>query len=115
MPPSLTRARTSEDSVGHVHGTQLGIYALLYRHCTGKREAGLELHHLVKTKVPKVCISKTGAVSDREINNLMELMHRYVAAVKTEDYTPSTSFMCAGCEYLQHCKQWPGSMKGDVV
>jgi putative RecB family exonuclease len=113
-----TAARSpSEDSIAHVHGTQLGIYALLYRHCTGAKELGIELHHLVKTKVPKVCISKSETVSDREINNLMELMHRYVDAVKAEDYTASPSFMCSGCEYLPQCKQWPDCRtdgKGDA-
>lgn len=108
-----TTARSpSEDSAAFMHSTQLGIYALLYRHCTGKRETGLELHHLVKTKVPKVCITRSETVSDSEISNLVELMRRHVAAVKSGDTTPSPSFMCAGCEYLEQCKRWPDSMEG---
>lgn len=108
----------SASSTGHVHGTQLGIYALLYRHCTGDKESGIELHHLVKTKVPKVCISEFGQMSDREIRNVIELMHCYVDAVKSDDTTPSPSFMCSGCEYLQQCKQWPECVvaaKGDTL
>ncbi|NWK54983.1 PD-(D/E)XK nuclease family protein [Verrucomicrobiaceae bacterium N1E253] len=105
----------SEGSIAHVHGTQLAIYALLYRHCTGAREGGLELHHLVKTKEPKVCVSEIDPLGDREIVNVIELLHRYVNAVMAEDYTASPSFMCAGCEHLERCKQWPDSMvKGDT-
>ncbi|BDS05256.1 hypothetical protein NT6N_02960 [Oceaniferula spumae] len=98
----------SQNSAGHVHGTQLGIYALLYRHCTGTRELGIELHHLVKTKVPKVCVSEFGSMSDREIGNVIALMHQYVDSVKAGDCTPSPSFMCSGCEYLSQCKNWQG-------
>ena len=95
------------NSIAHTHGTQLGIYAMLYRHCTGAKEGGIELHHLVKTKVPKVIVSKIPPMQDREINNVIELMHRYVNAVKSEDYTASPSFLCAGCEHLDRCKRWP--------
>jgi len=95
------------NSIAHTHGTQLGIYAMLYRHCTGAKEGGIELHHLVKTKVPKVIVSKIPPIQDREINNVIELMHRYVNAVKSEDYTASPSFLCAGCEHFDRCKRWP--------
>jgi len=95
------------NSISHTHGTQLGIYALLYRHCTGAKEGGIELHHLVKTKVPKVVVSEIAPLAEREINNVIELMHRYVNAVKSEDYTASPSFLCAGCEHLDRCKRWP--------
>lgn len=105
----------SESSIAHVHGTQLAIYALLYRHCTGAIEGGLELHHLVKTKVPKVCVSEIDSLGDREIVNVIELLHRYINAVMAEDYTASPSFMCAGCEHLERCKQWPDSRgKGEA-
>jgi len=97
----------AQNSIAHAHGTQLGIYALLYRHCTGAKEGGLELHHLVKTKTPKIAVSEIPPLADREINNVIELMHRYVDAVKSEDYTASPSFLCAGCEHLDRCKRWP--------
>lgn len=96
----------NEASVAHSHSTQLAVYALLYRYCTGEIEGGLELHHLIKTKEAKVCVSKLPAVSDREMDNLSELMHRHVDAVKAGDHTASPSFMCAGCEYLAQCKNW---------
>lgn len=112
-----TAARSpSENSVAHVHGTQLAIYSILYRFCTEMVEKGIELHHLVKTKVPKVCVTEIGPMQDWDLVNVIELMHRYVDSVKSGDYTPSPSFMCAGCEYLEQCKQWPGNkVKGDAA
>jgi putative RecB family exonuclease len=44
------------DPVRVVHQTeiQLTCYGVLYRDATGRKEAGFELHHLVKQKVPKL-------------------------------------------------------------
>ena len=97
----------TQNSIAHTHGTQLGIYAMLYRHCTGAKEGGIELHHLVKTKTPKIVVSEIPPMQDREIENVTKLMHTYVNAVKSEDYTASPSFLCAGCEHLDRCKRWP--------
>jgi len=53
-----TSAQTPDaEKVEHIHETQLSCYAVLYRDATGKRESGVELHHLVKSKKPKVVIT----------------------------------------------------------
>jgi len=109
-----TAAKSPSASLGaHAHATQLGIYALLYRQNTGEIECGLELHHLIKTKVPKTLVTSIDAVSDSQMEQLRQLLHTYVEAVEAEDYTPSPSFMCAGCEYLGQCKSW--GQEGGVV
>lgn len=36
---------------------QTSAYAILYRHNTGLHEKGMQLHHLVKLKNPKVVIT----------------------------------------------------------
>lgn len=99
----------SEESIGHQHSTQLGVYSMLYRACTGEPESGLELHHLVKTKVPKVCVSQLPPATDEVIANTRELMQRHVQAVESGDFTCSPSFLCSGCEYLAECKAWKGA------
>jgi len=53
----------SEGMAENQHATQLACYALLYRSATGERETGFELHHLIKTKVPKVIISTYGPMA----------------------------------------------------
>jgi len=67
-------------------------------------EAGLELHHLIKTKTPKVLITSIGSLSDKQSAELKGLLHTYVKAVQEEDFTPSPSFMCGSCEYFNDCK-----------
>jgi hypothetical protein len=53
--------KTPDNDVAlHQNGLHLDCDSILYRESTGKREAGRELHHLVKTKVPKVIVTETG-------------------------------------------------------
>ena len=84
------------------------MYALLYREATGETETGLELHHLIKTKHPKVVVQTIDPVSDEKIANLTETLRRFVDAVVDEDWTPSPNFMCGSCEYFQQCSKWKG-------
>jgi hypothetical protein len=45
-------AKTADNDMAlHQNGVKLDCYSILYRESTGKREAGRELHHLIKTKV----------------------------------------------------------------
>ena len=45
------------EQVGHLNETQTTGYALLYREATGRRESGIEIHHLIKTKNPKLVVT----------------------------------------------------------
>ena len=104
-----TAAKTpNEETAEFTHGTQLAMYALLYREATGRAEAGLELHHLIKTKQPKVVVQTIDPVSDDKIKDLTETLHRFVDTVVDEDWTPSPNFMCGSCEYFQQCRNWKG-------
>ena len=52
-----TAQRTpGEEQAPHLHEIQLSSYALMYRDATGKKESALELHHLIKTKMPKLVV-----------------------------------------------------------
>ena len=44
------------DRAALVHATQATAYSLLYRHNTGQRERGVELHHLIKLKQPRLVV-----------------------------------------------------------
>jgi putative RecB family exonuclease len=57
-------------SVEHLHETQTSSYAVLYRHNTGKKETGIELHHLVKNKSPKLCITDMPPMTDQQQSRL---------------------------------------------
>ena len=104
-----TAAKTpNEETAEFTHGNQLAMYALLYREATGETEAGLELHHLIKTKQPKVVVQTIAPVTDDKIANLTETLHRFVDAVVDEDWTASPNFMCGSCEYFKECSKWKG-------
>jgi len=46
------------EKVAHTTEVQTSSYAVLYREATGRRETGIELHHLVKLKNPKLVITR---------------------------------------------------------
>jgi putative RecB family exonuclease len=104
-----TSASTPQaNQVLHRNEIQLTAYGLLYREATGQKEGGLELHHLVKTKQPKLVVSRFGPVSQTQESKLMRSMESYVDGVQREDYVPSPGLQCAACEFLNECQRWKG-------
>ena len=53
-----------------VNATQATAYSLLYRENTGRKEAGIELHHLVKLKQPKLVVIALPPIGEREQSRL---------------------------------------------
>lgn len=100
------------DSALHQNGLQLDCYSLLYREATGKREGGRELHHLVKTKVPKVIVTETGPMLEYQRSRLFRLMENYVEGVERGDFVPAVGMQCVGCEYQANCRKWDGGRHG---
>ena len=94
-----------EDAI-HQNETQLSCYSVLYREATGHRESGRELHHLVKTKTPKLVITSMDPMTDKQQVRLFRMMESYVEGLAREDFVPSTGFHCAGCEFFNECRQW---------
>lgn len=99
------RTPSAEDAI-HQHEAQLSCYSILYREAAGKEEAGLELHHLVKTKAPKVVISQFGPMNQRQETRLFRLMESYVDGLQRQDFVPSPGMQCVSCEYFQECRRW---------
>ena len=93
-------------AVEHLHETQTSSYAVLYRHNTGKKENGIELHHLVKNKSPKLCITDMPPMSDQQQTRLFRLMDVYQHELGKGQFNPSPSFACMGCEFFAECRKW---------
>lgn len=89
------------------HEVQLTAYAVLYREATGQHESALELHHLVKTKTPKLVVVESPPITDAQISRLFRLIESYVHGIEMRDYVPSPGLACAACEYFQECRNWP--------
>jgi len=96
------------EMVVHTHGTQLTAYSVLYRDATGQREGGLELHHLVRTKKPKLIVTTLPPATDQQQTKLFRSMESYQEGVARQDFVPSPGFACMGCEYFNECRRWNG-------
>ena len=104
-----TTAQTpNEEQVLHRNETQLTAYGLLYREATGSKEKGFELHHLVKTKVPKLVVTKHRAVTDKQEAKLFRAIESFMDGVEREDWVPSPGFQCAACEFFGECRSGNG-------
>jgi len=77
------------EKVAHTTEVQTNIYAVLYRDATGKRENGIELHHLVKLKNPKLVITALEPMSGQQQTRLFRLLEAYVHGLDMRDFIPS--------------------------
>lgn len=106
-----TTARTPDViQAEHLNSVQLGCYALLYREATGHPESGFELHHLVKTKAPKLVVTQMGPLEPDQVRRLIRIMESYVSGVIAEDFVPSPGQHCSYCDYLTECRAWKGDL-----
>jgi putative RecB family exonuclease len=105
-----TAQKPNEDKAVHMHETQTSCYSVLYRESTGHEELGVELHHLVKTKTPKVFITRLGPMTPKQETRLFRSMESFVEGVQRKDFVPSPGFHCAACEFFLECRRWDGGV-----
>ena len=94
------------DRAALVHGTQATAYSLLYRENTGRAERGVELHHLVKLRQPKLVVIALPPVGEREQSRLFRVVDSYVEGLARRDFIPSPGLPCAACEFCAECAAW---------
>ena len=92
----------------HVHELQLTAYSALYRDATGRSEGGLELHHLVRTKAPKLIVTSLPPATEQQKTKLFRQIESYQSGLERRDFVPSPGFGCAGCEFFAECRAWKG-------
>ena len=102
-----TTGRTpSSEQVRHTTQVQTTGYALLYREATGKPETGIELHHLVKLKTPKLVVTEVGPATEQQVTRLFHLIDAYVDDLERRDPVPAPGLQCASCEFFTACRAW---------
>ena len=102
-----TSARTPDpEQVIHNHETQTTAYSVLYREATGGQESGVELHHLIKTKVPKLVVTELEPASEDQITRFYRIMEDYVTGLEREAFIPATGMQCSFCEFFNECRKW---------
>jgi RecB family exonuclease len=94
----------NEDQVLHRNELQLTLYGLLYRESTGEREKGFELHHLVKTKTPKLVVTRHAPITQNQQDKLFRSIESFVDGVQREDWVRSPGLQCGSCEFFHECK-----------
>jgi putative RecB family exonuclease len=94
------------EKVAHTNEIQTSSYAILYRHNTGNKEAGIQLHHLVKLKNPKVVITRLPSMSQQQQTRLFRQMEAYLDGLQHNQYVPSPGMHCSSCEFLNECRRW---------
>lgn len=94
------------EKVIHTTEVQTSIYSVLYRDATGKMENGVELHHLVKLKNPKLVITKVEPMKEEQQTRLFHLMEAYVHGLDVRDFIPSPGMQCSFCEFFNECRAW---------
>ena len=90
----------------HQHETQLSCYGVLFRDATDQREGGFELHHLIRTKTPKVVVTEAPPMTDAQESRLFRSIESYLDGLEREDFVPSPGFTCGACEYFNECRRW---------
>ena len=102
-----TTAQTPTPSrAGFLNEIQASCYALLYREATGKPEGGIEIHHLVKLKTPKIVVVPLGPMTELQETRLLRLIKNHVEGLTRRDIVPSRGFHCSGCEFFDECRNW---------
>jgi putative RecB family exonuclease len=94
------------DKVAHTTEIQTTGYAILYRHNTGNKEEGIQLHHLVKLKNPKVVITTMPPMSQQQESRLFRQMEAYLTGLQHQDFIPSPGMHCSSCEFFNECRRW---------
>lgn len=90
--------------VAHTLDTQTTTYSVLYRETTGRRESAVELHHLVKTKNPKLVVTVLPPATENQQTRLFRVMESYVNGLQKKDWVPSPGLQCASCEFFNECR-----------
>ena len=102
-----TSARTPDAKMlAHTTETQTSTYGVLYREATAAKENGIELHHLIKTKKPKLVVNEFGPVSEAQITRLFHVIEAYVNGLQRTDFVPSPGIQCSSCEFFSECRAW---------
>lgn len=92
--------------VAHLLETQTTAYSLLYRETTGRKESAVELHHLVKTKNPRLVVTVLEPATENQKTKLFRVMESYVDGLQRADWVPSPGMQCASCEFFNECRAW---------
>jgi len=102
-----TTSRSSEP-LEVFHEIQLSSYAYLFRHVSDRRESGLEIRSVIKTKTPKIEIHGYPARNDTHFRRLFAVIREYLDALDAGRFNFRPAHHCGTCDFQTHCRCWAG-------
>lgn len=93
------------------HSLQMGCYSLLYREATGSNESASEIHSLVKTKSPRITVTKMESMTPSQEVRVLKTLEHYAEGVADERFIPNPGMHCSGCPHISRCEAWKGGLQ----
>jgi putative RecB family exonuclease len=91
------------------HEIQLTSYSYLFRQLDGRKEAGLEIRSLIKTKTPRIEFHHYDARSKTHFKRLFGVIREYLDALDSGRFNFRPGWGCSMCDFRQtHCQRWCG-------
>ncbi|RQV95827.1 PD-(D/E)XK nuclease family protein [bacterium] len=104
-----TSARVMDENA-IANSLQLTAYSYAYRQLFGRKESGIRIDNITKTKRPR--IERFPAVRNEQDHvRLFSIAKGVLTGILNEIFIPNPSWMCADCEFAEHCRNW----KGDLI
>jgi CRISPR/Cas system-associated exonuclease Cas4 (RecB family) len=102
-----TSARSGEP-LEIFHEIQLSSYAYLFRQVARRREAGLEIRSLIKTKQVKIEFHRYPARTEAHFRRLFAVIRDYLDALDSGRFNYRPGPGCSMCDYGEQCARWAG-------
>ncbi len=91
------------------HEVQLTSYSYLFRQLDGRKEAGLEIRSLVKTKTPKIEFHWYPAREEVHFRGLFAVIREYLDALDSGRFNFRPGWTCGMCDFRDdRCRSWAG-------
>jgi hypothetical protein len=100
------KQNTDPARIAHQTEIQTTCYGVLFRDATGQKEAGYEIHSLVKTKSPRLVVTSLPPSTAKQQTRLFRIMESYMDGLDRQDFIPSPNIQCASCQYFNECRRW---------
>jgi len=102
-----TKQTPDPDRIAHQTEIQTTCYGVLFRDATGQKEAGYEIHSLVKSvKTPKLVVTSLLPSTAEQQTRLFRIMESYLDGLDRRDFVPSPGLQCSACQYFNECRRW---------
>jgi hypothetical protein len=90
------------------HSLQMGCYSILYREATGSKESESQIHSLIKTKSPRITVTRMESMTPSQEIRILKTLEHYADGVASERFIPNPGMHCGGCPHMGRCEAWEG-------